>query len=425
VVEDVADLWAMERAGVFKGRYHVLGGTLSALDDIGPEDLRIPRLIDRIGDEGVGEVILALNATVDGQTTAHYIAEALEGRVLRDLAGAGRAHRRRTRLSRRRHDLGRAQGGGVHALTPAVGEVPPGPATAADANGGIAKAFFPTEAARAGHYRDLDIILGQLMGRKSFGEVLELGASGGAWTWGLAHDDRVRRLYATETSPAALSHLADITADGAALVLESATEGLGIEMASLDLVVGRGALSREADPTPLLTNVKRWLKPGGAAVFLEPCLQGKIWTAFVMDLIRRFEAQGGPGPAKDEGGGFLGRKSAKKGMSQLATMRLEGAARQVMRGALGEGTGDDRVFDMAALTNLGYEIGYSECYPVDQPQSDVTPLRRMRNALDGLLGQEKSALDRYAPIFEALEQTFGAIPETAPLAPNIYFIFRA
>jgi SAM-dependent methyltransferase len=78
--------------------------------------------------------------------------------------------------------------------------------------------------------------------------------------------------------------------------------GWRIEMASLDLVVGRGALSREADPTPLLTNVKRWLKPGGVAVFLEPCLQGKIWTAFVMDLIRRFEAQGGPRPAQDEGG---------------------------------------------------------------------------------------------------------------------------
>jgi recombination protein RecR len=79
VVEDVADLWAMERSNVFKGRYHVLGGTLSALDDIGPEDLHIPRLVDRITSESVGEVILALNATVDGQTTAHYIAEALEG----------------------------------------------------------------------------------------------------------------------------------------------------------------------------------------------------------------------------------------------------------------------------------------------------------------------------------------------------------
>lgn len=81
IVEDVADLWAMERASVFKGRYHVLGGTLSALDAIGPEELRIPKLIDRVKTEEVTEVILALNATVDGQTTAHYIADQLEGRV--------------------------------------------------------------------------------------------------------------------------------------------------------------------------------------------------------------------------------------------------------------------------------------------------------------------------------------------------------
>lgn len=81
VVEDVADLWAMERSGVFKGRYHVLGGTLSALDQIGPEQLRIPKLVDRVDSEGVTEVILALNATVDGQTTAHYIADQLESRV--------------------------------------------------------------------------------------------------------------------------------------------------------------------------------------------------------------------------------------------------------------------------------------------------------------------------------------------------------
>jgi len=77
VVEDVADLWAMERGGAFRGRYHVLGGTLSALDNVGPDELRIPRLVARVGDEAVREVILALNATVDGQTTAHYIADAL------------------------------------------------------------------------------------------------------------------------------------------------------------------------------------------------------------------------------------------------------------------------------------------------------------------------------------------------------------
>lgn len=78
VVQDVADLWAIERGGAFRGRYHVLGGTLSALDNIGPEELRIPLLLRRVGDENLREVILALNATVDGQTTAHYIADVLE-----------------------------------------------------------------------------------------------------------------------------------------------------------------------------------------------------------------------------------------------------------------------------------------------------------------------------------------------------------
>lgn len=78
VVEDVADLWALERSALFRGRYHVLGGTLSALDGIGPDDLDIPGLVARSSDDAVSEVILATNATVDGQTTAHYIAERLE-----------------------------------------------------------------------------------------------------------------------------------------------------------------------------------------------------------------------------------------------------------------------------------------------------------------------------------------------------------
>ncbi len=77
VVEAVADLWALERTASFKGRYHVLGGTLSALDGVGPEDLNIPSLVARVSAGGVKEVILALGATVDGQTTAHYIADRL------------------------------------------------------------------------------------------------------------------------------------------------------------------------------------------------------------------------------------------------------------------------------------------------------------------------------------------------------------
>ena len=77
VVEDVGDLWAMERASVYRGLYHIVGGTLSALDGRGPEDLYIDRLLRRASTEGMQEVILALSATVDGQTTAYYIGEKL------------------------------------------------------------------------------------------------------------------------------------------------------------------------------------------------------------------------------------------------------------------------------------------------------------------------------------------------------------
>jgi recombination protein RecR len=78
VVAEVGDVWALERAGAFKGRYHVLGGVLSALDGVRPDDLRITKLIERASAPGVREVILALSATVDGQTTAHYLAERLQ-----------------------------------------------------------------------------------------------------------------------------------------------------------------------------------------------------------------------------------------------------------------------------------------------------------------------------------------------------------
>ena len=81
VVEDLADLWALERTGAFRGRYHVLGGTLSALDGIGPDDLNIERLLARLRPDQ--ELILALNATVEGQTTAHYLADRVAGRDIK------------------------------------------------------------------------------------------------------------------------------------------------------------------------------------------------------------------------------------------------------------------------------------------------------------------------------------------------------
>ncbi|MGE0660637.1 MAG: recombination mediator RecR [Reyranellaceae bacterium] len=79
VVEEVGDLWALERARIFAGRYHVLGGTLSALDGVGPEDLNIGPLLARAANEAVREVVIATNATTDGQTTAHYLTDRLAG----------------------------------------------------------------------------------------------------------------------------------------------------------------------------------------------------------------------------------------------------------------------------------------------------------------------------------------------------------
>lgn len=79
IVEEVGDLWALERAGAHKGRYHVLGGVLSALDGVGPDDLNIGRLVERLSGGEVNEVVLAMNATVDGQTTAHYITDRISG----------------------------------------------------------------------------------------------------------------------------------------------------------------------------------------------------------------------------------------------------------------------------------------------------------------------------------------------------------
>jgi recombination protein RecR len=83
VVEDVADLWALERAGALNARYHVLGGALSPLDGVGPDDIAIDRLVARVSEGGIGEVILAVNATVEGQTTAHYIMDRLGGQNVR------------------------------------------------------------------------------------------------------------------------------------------------------------------------------------------------------------------------------------------------------------------------------------------------------------------------------------------------------
>lgn len=318
-----------------------------------------------------------------------------------------------------KHDV--PSGNGVHAFS--LGSEPPESADLDD----VTRAFFPSEAARRNHARDLEIILEQVLGRRHMSEVLEIGAGGGAWTPGLSQSDRIRRLYVSETSAASLIHLVSVAAAPSTIILQSSLETIDFAPGSLDLVLGRGTLCRTSDPGETLSRIRQWLKPGGTAIFLEPCLQGKIWAAFAMDLIRRFEKTGMLGEdAPAPSGGFLGRKApAKKSLSALAQMRLEGGVGQILRGAEAPRHGEERVFDVSTLCGTGYETGYSDCYPIDQPQNEITPMRRMRNTLEGLLGHEKAVLERYAPVFEAIEATFGELPETALVAPMIYFVFRA
>jgi recombination protein RecR len=117
VVEEVSDLWALDRSRLFPGRFHVLGGRLSALEGVRPEDLGIDTLVGRVSKGGIDEVVLAMNATLEGQTTAHYLAERLESYSGAPHAARPRpAGRRRARLSRRRHAGPGAEGAAAGGL---------------------------------------------------------------------------------------------------------------------------------------------------------------------------------------------------------------------------------------------------------------------------------------------------------------------
>ena len=83
VIQDISDLWALERGGLYKGKYHILGGVLSAIDGITPDDLNIDKLLDRVSNEEITEIILALPATVDGQITMHYISSLLKDKNIK------------------------------------------------------------------------------------------------------------------------------------------------------------------------------------------------------------------------------------------------------------------------------------------------------------------------------------------------------
>lgn len=293
-------------------------------------------------------------------------------------------------------------------------------------------ANLPGEAAYWSMFTSLDAVVRQTLGDGPVDATLELGAGNGAWTWGLARSPRYRSVYATDISPDFLRRIAlSIPADRT-LLLRGPAEAIICAPGSLDLVVGRSFLHHIHDYQGLLADLRGWLRPGGAAVFFEPCLQGKLWIAFFMELLRRLDRPAAPGLLASVLLRLRLRGRAEHRLSATAHARLHGTMRHILKDfyhsdidAIRPGIEDKYVFDIDTLLAAGRAAGYSEVRMVNQPQDGGLALRRIRGALEGTLGAEKTVLRAYQPVFDAFEATFGLNGQTAPIAPMVHFVFRA
>lgn len=279
-------------------------------------------------------------------------------------------------------------------------------------------AHYPTEQAYRNLYGDLARLLEHNAPPGDIGHALEIGSGSGAWTWGLSRDPRVKTLYASDISPGFLKRLHQTSANDDTLILQAGGEDLAFAQASLDLVLGRSVLHHIYDYRAVLSQIRTWLRPGGIAVFFEPNLQGKLWLAFYIEMIRRLNAALGPNdPAA---------------LGTASTRRLEGAMRHILKDfyhpdidGIRPNIEDKYVFDINTLMQDGRDAGFANVDYVDQDQGNGLALIRIRNAVLPLLEADKAKTARFAPLFDAFEATFGLNAQTAPISPMGYFVFRA
>ena len=293
-------------------------------------------------------------------------------------------------------------------------------------------ADLPGEAAYWSMFTSLDAVVRQTLGDGPLAATLELGAGNGAWTWGLARSPRYRNVYATDISPEFLRRIAPVIPEDRTLLLRGPAEAITCAPGSLDLVVGRSFLHHIHDYEALLAALRGRLRPGGAAVFFEPCLQGKLWIAFFMEVLRRLDRPAAPGLLASVLLRLRLRGGAEQRLSARAHSRLHGTMRHILKDfyhsdidAIRAGIEDKYVFDIDTLLAAGRAAGFAEARMVNQPQDGGLALRRIRGALEGTLGDEKAALRAYQPVFDAFEATFGLNGQTAPIAPMVHFVFRA
>ena len=314
-------------------------------------------------------------------------------------------------------------------IVPTIGRVHDLDPEAGDTNLDIeeyASVNFSNEQAYRNLFHDLDGIVTKIMGNVTVDRTLEIGAGSGAWTWGLSRSDRFKTIYATDISHGFLSLLADHCDFPGTTILRTAGESLQFQQRSLDLVLGRSVLHHIHDYPDLLQQLRGWLKPGGVALFFEPCLQGKLWVAYHLDMIRRLDSQ------TARRNQTLPEDLRTPTLSDDARKRLEGGMRHILKDfyhadidQVRPGIEDKYVFDIDVLLAEAKQAGFAEVSHISQPQIHGLALQRIQNSLRAVLRDEAGILDLYAPVFEAFSATFGIADSTPPVAPMVYFWFKA
>lgn len=311
------------------------------------------------------------------------------------------------------------QAGKVHDLDPGAGD------TALDIEE-YAAVHFADEQTYRNLFHDLNDMVTRLMGPGEIGQTLEIGAGSGAWTWGMARSDRFRNLYATDISHGFLAKLAEQCETPGTLILRAPGESIAFLPDSLDLVLGRSVLHHIYDYRTLLARLRGWLRPGGVALFFEPCLQGKLWVAYQFELIRRLDQQ------TRRHNDTLPEPLRRPTLSEAGRQRLERGMRHILKDFYHEGIDDIRadledkyVFDIDTLVQDGRDMGFADAGFISLPQIDGLARQRLLYNLRACLKDEAPILDQFEPLFDAFSATFGVAPSTPPVAPMGYFWFRA
>lgn len=237
------------------------------------------------------------------------------------------------------------------------------------------------------------------IGKKNVRLAVELGAGNGAWTVGMNRSDRFQEIYAIDASHQSQSMLSQILSKPNTRLVCQSAEHLDFEAGSVDVVVARSFLRHVANYEALLAKCARWLKPDGAAIFYEPCIQGKIWIAFLTKLMLEFEA--------------LPAVKWDTMRRNLELLYLKGLERPPSRE-------DKWIFDVDALRETAQAAGFSTVEVIDE---DGRLLRGFKRAIFGAIS-DRSKLARYSAMLEALGVVFSTSAPKMLVSPMVFFVFR-